>query len=112
MHLTFDRVAWDQEFDGIWARASLLHVSRGGLAEVGRLSRALRPGGALFASFKQGDTERNHNGRRFTDLAADALHQLLSENGLEVVDEWTSQDVRPGRAAETWVSAVSRRTSA
>jgi hypothetical protein len=35
---------------------------------VGRLRAALKPSGILYASFKYGNGEREHHGRRFTDL--------------------------------------------
>jgi SAM-dependent methyltransferase len=47
-------------FDGVWASACLLHVPRDELAGIlGRIRRALKPGGLLYASYKIGD----HDGR-------------------------------------------------
>jgi SAM-dependent methyltransferase len=46
----------DKCFEGVWANASLLHVPMEGLAAIlGRVWRALAPGGVLEASFKAGD---------------------------------------------------------
>jgi SAM-dependent methyltransferase len=43
-------------YDGVWANACLLHVPRDQLAGVlARIHRALKPGGAFYASYKAGD---------------------------------------------------------
>jgi SAM-dependent methyltransferase len=43
-------------YDGVWANACLLHVPRDQLAHVLSLIwRALKPGGAFFASYKEGE---------------------------------------------------------
>jgi len=62
-----------EAYDGIWCCASLLHVPSTELPHCfARLWRALRPGGCLHVSFKLGDGEREHAGRRFTDAALSA----------------------------------------
>lgn len=46
--------------DGVWASACLLHVPREELTGIlGRIRRALKPGGVFYASYKIGD----HDGR-------------------------------------------------
>jgi 2-polyprenyl-3-methyl-5-hydroxy-6-metoxy-1,4-benzoquinol methylase len=104
----FQDLAWRREFDGIWACASLLHVPAAELPEVlGRLALALRPGGILYASFKFGRGERDHRGRRFTDLDEAGLRTLLGQvPGLTELETWASEDLRPGRAAEGWLNTL------
>jgi SAM-dependent methyltransferase len=47
--LRFQDLAFESEFDGVWACASLLHVPRGEITGVvGRVARALRPGGVCM----------------------------------------------------------------
>ena len=44
-------------FDGVWANACLLHVPRDQLAHVlALIHRALKPGGAFYASYKAGES--------------------------------------------------------
>jgi len=94
-------------FDLVWASASLLHVPRAELtATAARLVGLLNPGGVLFASFKQGETEREKNGRRFTDMTEPMLRAVFEALGLKVLDLWGGADARPGREGERWVSAV------
>jgi SAM-dependent methyltransferase len=110
IQMTFDQVDWADRFDGIWTCASLLHVPRAELPDIlGRLARALKPGGAWMASFKRGTTERQVEDRSFTDMTEDMLAEAMAAQGLRIVDLWTDADVRPGRAEEHWVSVIAVR---
>ena len=106
--LRFQDIDWHAHFDGIWACASLLHVPMAELPEVmQRLSAALKPGGVLYASFKYGRGEREHNGRRFTDLDEAGLTALLrSMPALAELETWTTTDQRPARADERWLNTL------
>ncbi len=108
--MRFEDIDWQRTFDGIWACASLLHVPAGRLPEVmARLAGALKPGGTLYASFKHGQGEREHKGRRFTDLDEAGLAAFLGEvPGLNPIETWVTGDLRPGRAAEPWLNALLR----
>jgi len=110
----FQDIACQNEFDGIWACASLLHVPGADLCDVmQRLCRALKPRGLLYASFKYGSGEREHHGRRFTDLDEPGLEALLRQvPGLEPVDTWTTADLRPARESERWLNTLLRKTEA
>lgn len=111
--LRFQDVNWHNQFDGIWACASLLHVPAAELAGVmRRLRNALRPRGILYASCKYGKGEREHRGRRFTDLDEPGLAALLEQTrGLEERDTWITSVLRPGRESERWLNTLLRRTA-
>ena len=105
--MRFEDVAWREEFDGVWACASLLHVPAAELPSVTRrLAAVLRPGGTLYMSFKHGGGERVVAGRRFTDLNEASLRDVVEGTGLRNVDVWTTHDVRPDRRAETWLNVI------
>ncbi len=106
--LRFQDMEWIQAFDGVWACASLLHVPCTELPDAfRRLARALRPGGILYASFKYGRGEREHHGRRFTDLDEAGLATLLDQvEGLTEMETWTTGDQRPGRESERWLNTL------
>jgi len=109
-HMTFAEMDWDAAFDGVWACATLLHLPPADLpGALASIRRALKPGGAFFCSFKEGESRRFANGRFFTDMTPPGLRSVLAEAGFEPLELWGSDDVRPGRAGERWVSAVSRR---
>ena len=108
--LRFEELDYEDAFDGIWACASLLHVRKADLPDIFRLiRRALKTGGVLYASFKYGDTERESEGRVYTDLTEDALIRLMNEaGGFRRIALWRTADVLPGRENETWVNALFR----
>ena len=103
-------IQYQNQFDGIWACASLLHVPHNEMESVFlRLHRALKPGGVLYASFKCGSGKRERDGRRFTDMNEAELDQLLNEvDVFSKVDMWTSRDRRPARVAEKWLNVLLR----
>ena len=56
--MRFDELEAIGEYDAVWAHASLLHCPRDALPSVlGRIHRALKPGGWHFANFKLGAGE-------------------------------------------------------
>ncbi|WP_437497429.1 hypothetical protein [Sorangium sp. So ce1099] len=68
-----------------------------GLAGVlARLTRAMRVGGVLYASFKYGDRERvEADGRYFNDLDEHAFGAVLHQvPGLALQESWRTEDVR------------------
>lgn len=109
LRLQFDQIDWRDRFDGIWCSASLLHVERAQLPCIfDRLARALKPGGVWYLSMKEGTETRVIDGRSFTDVTTVELRALLLDCGLSILDEWRSDDVRPGRV-DRWVNAIAQR---
>jgi SAM-dependent methyltransferase len=93
--MRFDELDACDAFDGVWASACLLHVPRdelGGILE--RIHRALKAGGAFYASFKVGEGDgRDSLGRYYNYVSADWLRaayaaagpwQLLSSDTSEI----------------------------
>ena len=108
--MRFEELDFADEFDGIWACASLLHVSGDTLPRVLRLvRRALKDNGVLYASFKYGEGERVSGGRFFCDFTEDTLRAVMDEaGGFREIDMRTTRDVRPGREDERWVNLICR----
>ena len=70
--LDFLELDYEDEFDGVWACASLLHLKADEMPVVlGLIRRALRVGGAAYVSFKEGTFEGIRNGRWYTDMTVD-----------------------------------------
>lgn len=104
---SFAEVDQEEEYDGIWACASLLHVPVLQIPEaLERLWAALKPGGTFYCSFKLGVGERVQEGRSFTDADEPTLRGWLSPLGrAELTLVWTTADNRPGRT-EQWLNAI------
>lgn len=107
-HECFQELSEVDVYDGIWACASILHESKADLPDVlGKMARALRSGGVIYASFKYGDFEGERNGRYFTYLTEDSLAELLAGvPSLRRHQTWVSSDVREGRGDELWLNCL------
>lgn len=105
--LRFDEIAkqsWQNQFTGIWACASLLHVAFDDLPKIlNDLLSCLRPTGILYASFKYGNREREKEGRFFCDINEQRWRivesQLISTKPLKV---WQTLDNRVDRQEIWW----------
>lgn len=108
LHLTFDAVAWRDEFDGVWASGSLLHLPKPEIpAALTRLTAALKPCGVLFASWKAGIYEGERDGRWFTDTTPEQLTSMLNEvPEVKVLTIWQTDDARPERRGTRWINAL------
>ncbi|MGQ7847051.1 class I SAM-dependent DNA methyltransferase [Granulosicoccus sp. 3-233] len=82
----FSDLDYRSEFDGVWAAASLTHVSLDCLQDVlERVCRALQPQGLLCASFKCAETDwRDTEGRFYSAIRSDTLSQFARQAGLQV----------------------------
>src|SRR5688572_23445819 len=83
---SFQDLDCDQEFDAVWASASLLHVPSYELPDVlQRVRRCLGAGGLLCASFKEAESDwRDANGRLFCAMTAALLRKYLQASEFEV----------------------------
>ncbi len=109
--MLFQELSEIEEYDAIWACASILHLSSEELPEMLRKMRdALKPGGMIYMSFKYGTFEGERNGRYFTDMTEETLDRLLGKiMGLVIEEQWVTSDVRPERGKEKWMNAIVRK---
>jgi SAM-dependent methyltransferase len=80
-------------YDGVWANACLLHVPRDQLAEVlALIHRALKPGGAFYASYKTGESDgRDTLNRYYNYPTEDWLRATYAQAG-----EWRDLSIETG----------------
>ena len=106
--MLFADMAWQKEFDGVWACSSLLHCSLEELPDILRkVSDSLKANGVLYVSFKYGDYAGWRNGRYFTNLTEQTLGELLEQiPSLRLAETSVTGDVRPGREQELWLNAI------
>lgn len=109
--MLFQELEEEEIYDGIWACASILHLSRLELADVlKKIAKALVSNGILYTSFKYGTEETERNGRHFTDMTEEKMNALLK--GLDLFDTemmWVTADVRPDRKHEKWLNMILRK---
>ena len=107
---TFQTYQTMAKFDGIWACASLLHVSFLELPNVmQRLSERLNVEGVFYCSFKYGNEEVERSGRRFTNLNESRFEQLIKGLPLQIEKQWITGDLREGRESQKWLNVIMRK---
>ena len=72
-----------ETYDGVWANACLLHVPRDQLADVlALIHRAIKPGGAFYASYKTGEDDgRDTLDRYYNYPTEDWLRATYAQSG-------------------------------
>lgn len=105
--LSFQDIEFRQEFDAIWACASLLHIAKHEINDVmARFIRALKPGGTFYISLKEGEGERvSEDGRFFRYYSEDSFRMLLE--GFPALREqafWKTKEIRSTNHCEPWLS--------
>ncbi|GAA5481402.1 hypothetical protein Hsar01_00611 [Haloferula sargassicola] len=88
----FRDLSFCEEFDAVWACASLLHVGRDLIqVSIERLVRALKPGGVFYASFKEAPGSSRKDSRCFHYYDQVFLDGLLAGKlGLEELEVWSN----------------------
>lgn len=109
--MLFEELDVVEEYDGIWACASILHVEKKQLTDImKKIAIATKTDGVVYASFKYGEFEGVRNGRFFTYLTEESLGKLLEAVPELVIEKlWTSADVRAERGEERWLNIVLRK---
>ncbi len=104
---TFDDVTEVNKYDAIWCCASLLHVPETELPNtLTKLAIALKSNGTWYVSFKYGDSQREKDGRLFTDMNEERLGELIADiPSVEIKAMWITEDSRPDRS-EKWLNAL------
>lgn len=103
----FDDVTDVEKYDAIWCCASLLHVPEAELPNtLDKLAKALKIDATWYISFKYGDSQREKDGRMFTDMNEERLINLIASIPfIEIEETWITEDNRPDRQ-EKWLNAI------
>lgn len=110
-NMFFQELEEVETYDGIWACSSILHLPIDELYEVmEKMVDALKENGIIYTSFKYGTFTGERNGRFFTDMTEETFADFLNGiDGLEIEEQWTTSDVRPGRGEEKWINLILRK---
>lgn len=111
-NVMFQDLADMEQYDAIWACASILHLTYHDLITVmKKMVTALKENGVIYTSFKYGNFEGVRNGRYFTDMTEEKWKKILLEVGAVTVEEmWITSDVRQGRGEEKWMNLILRKS--
>ena len=110
-HMFFEELEEIEKYDGIWACASILHLSKEELHQVIlKMVDALRIGGIIYTSFKYGDFEGERNGRYFTDFTIELFTEFVRNiTGIQIEEYWITGDARPERGEQKWLNLILRK---
>ncbi len=106
--MLFEELDAIEEYDGIWACASILHVEKNQLPDIiQKIATATKKNGMVYLSFKYGDFEGVKNGRYFTYLTEASFEDILHNIPTLTIDKlWITTDVRAGRGDEQWLNLI------
>ena len=115
VHMRIEDMNYENEFDAVWACASLLHVAKSDMHKIlEKAMKALKVGGVLYASWKYGKSEQTRNdGRTFANYTEARVCDMVAlVSGASLEDVWTSQDVRLDRIGQghLWVNVLVKKT--
>lgn len=81
LHMDMNDMPWENEFDGVWALASLLHLEKIDIPNaIEKCLKTLKENGVFFTSFKMGKGEAvDDKGRHFSYFTIEELTHLLGE---------------------------------
>lgn len=101
-----------QEFDGVWACASLLHLDLVKFkVAVENIAAALTVDGALFLSMQEGVGHTvDADGRFYARYTAAELKTIIESCGFTVIEQWSTQDTLPGRESMAWLNLLAKKT--
>lgn len=111
LNMRAEEMRFTNEFDAVWACASLLHVPRDKqLDTLILIGNALKAGGVCYCSWKYGEGDRTVDGRHFTDYTEETFGELLERAAaLEEIRVWVTRDVRADRREQRWLNVLLRK---
>ena len=112
--LRFQDMQYQNEFDGVWSCAALLHVPKHDMEDVmNRLFNSLKPNGIAYFSFIEGEGERvSSDGRLYNSYTSGSLRTLFSKMGrVRELEFWTSVDSGTPSRPAPWLNMIVQKLS-
>ena len=107
IQMDIKQLDYTNEFDFIFASASLLHIPSTKLANVlSKCRMALTKKGFLYASFKYGVYEGTRDGRYYTDMTEKTVEPFLAQAHLKLVDVMITDDVQ--NRDNQWLNIITK----
>lgn len=107
--LKFQEMNFQENFDAVWASASLLHVSYDDKPEVYRkIHQALKPGGIFYASYKYGDDYVASSERDFWNMNEIKILPYL-EGLFETIEMWKNCSSTVPTSPTLWLNILAKK---
>ena len=103
-----EEMQFSNEFDGVWACASLLHVLRDKQEDVlHRIADTLKYEGILYASWKYGTQDRILEGKKYCDMNDTLIYEIIKKiSEFHIAKIWTTKDVRNKHNTQKWLNIL------
>lgn len=93
IQMSIEYIEYNNEFDAIWACASLLHLKSNQLVNVfNKCYKALKDNGVMYLSFKYGDFEGIIDDRYFTYLTKESFTNIINQTNFKIDKLWINED--------------------
>lgn len=110
INISFEELDYINEFDAVWACASLLHVNSNELLEAfTRIRNSLKDKGLIYASWKYGNNERINNGKHYIDLNEQSLTELFDSFSFSIEKLWITDDNL--LRGERWINIIGKKSN-
>lgn len=111
--MNYEDIDFKDVFDGVWACASLVHISREDMDFIlDKIVDSLKVDGVLYMSFKYGEYSGMKDGIYYTEYKTKMMRELInSHNNLELIDIFKTNDVRPEREEQEWINVFLKKVS-
>lgn len=107
----FEDIQFNEEFDGVWACASLLHVSAKELPSILiKIRESLKKEGVFYISVKERKGSGVEDGRFFQYYSPSQFHHLISQcGGLKIETAWSHTELRDEGNKVVWLNVIGRK---
>ena len=108
LYLRVEDIDFQNQFDGIWACASLLHIDKTLTESVYNiLCNALIDGGVLYASYKYGKGTSILEDRYYNNYDETSFAEMIDNvENFDLITHWITSDLRPDRKDEKWLNVL------
>ena len=105
---TFDQINYCNEFDGIWACSSLLHVPKSEIVDIlHKIVKKKKKNAIMYTCFKYGTSETIKDGCHYSCYDEIQLENLLKEvDSMSLLEMWKSYDVLRHKNTPQWINII------
>ena len=104
-----EEIDFNNEFDGIYASASLLHIPKNKQKEVlKKLTQALKENGYMYVNYKYGNFEGIRDGRYYSDFTMEEIEKIIEQiRQLKIIEKFIIED-ELGRGNK-WINLIMKK---